>query len=95
MATTMRTSSCETRVSGAVGARRNETLLSCRKETRNWLHGRMPASVAVRPRSLRSAAPLDWPTIVTMNVFVINAGSSSLKFQVIATDLERIRQRSG
>src|SRR5579872_4500114 len=26
-----------------------------------------------------------------MNVFVINAGSSSLKFQVIATDLERIR----
>ena len=25
-----------------------------------------------------------------MNVFVINAGSSSLKFQVIATDLERI-----
>src|SRR5437660_9194542 len=27
-----------------------------------------------------------------MNVFVINAGSSSLKFQVIATDLERIRQ---
>jgi len=27
-----------------------------------------------------------------MNVFVIHAGSSSLKFQVIATDLERIRQ---
>ncbi len=27
-----------------------------------------------------------------MNVFVINAGSSSLKFQVIATDLERIEQ---
>src|SRR5271166_5467970 len=27
-----------------------------------------------------------------MNVLVINAGSSSLKFQVIATDLERIRQ---
>lgn len=27
-----------------------------------------------------------------MNVFVINAGSSSLKFQVIATDHERIRQ---
>src|SRR5579863_8397130 len=27
-----------------------------------------------------------------MNVFVINAGSSSLKFQVIATDLERIKQ---
>jgi acetate kinase len=27
-----------------------------------------------------------------MNIFVINAGSSSLKFQVIATDLERIRQ---
>jgi len=27
-----------------------------------------------------------------MNVFVINAGSSSLKFQVISTDLERIRQ---
>jgi acetate kinase len=26
-----------------------------------------------------------------MNVFVINAGSSSLKFQVIATDIERIR----
>ena len=26
-----------------------------------------------------------------MNIFVINAGSSSLKFQVIATDLERIR----
>lgn len=25
-----------------------------------------------------------------MNVFVVNAGSSSLKFQVIATDLERI-----
>ena len=27
-----------------------------------------------------------------MNVFVINAGSSSLKFQVIATDLDRIKQ---
>ena len=27
-----------------------------------------------------------------MNVFVINAGSSSLKFQVVAPDLERIRQ---
>ena len=27
-----------------------------------------------------------------MNVLVINAGSSSLKFQVIATDVERIRQ---
>ena len=27
-----------------------------------------------------------------MNVLVINAGSSSLKFQVIATDLERIKQ---
>jgi acetate kinase len=27
-----------------------------------------------------------------MNVLVINAGSSSVKFQVIATDLERIRQ---
>jgi acetate kinase len=27
-----------------------------------------------------------------MNVFVLNAGSSSLKFQVIATDLERIQQ---
>ena len=26
-----------------------------------------------------------------MNVFVVNVGSSSLKFQVIATDLERIR----
>src|SRR3954470_20933857 len=29
-----------------------------------------------------------------MNVLVINAGSSSLKFQVIATDLERIRHGS-
>lgn len=29
-----------------------------------------------------------------MNVLVLNAGSSSLKFQVIATDLERIRQDS-
>jgi len=27
-----------------------------------------------------------------MNVFVLNSGSSSLKFQVIATDLDRIRQ---
>ncbi len=27
-----------------------------------------------------------------MNVFILNSGSSSLKFQVIATDLERIRQ---
>jgi acetate kinase len=27
-----------------------------------------------------------------MNVLVLNAGSSRLKFQVIATDLERIRQ---
>ena len=27
-----------------------------------------------------------------MNVFVINAGSSSLKFQVIATDLARLAQ---
>jgi len=27
-----------------------------------------------------------------MNVFVLNAGSSSLKFQVIATDLDRIKQ---
>ena len=27
-----------------------------------------------------------------MNVLVLNAGSSSLKFQVIATDLDRIRQ---
>ena len=27
-----------------------------------------------------------------MNVLVLNAGSSSLKFQVIATDLERIKQ---
>ena len=27
-----------------------------------------------------------------MNVFVVNAGSSSLKFQVIATDLDRIKQ---
>ena len=27
-----------------------------------------------------------------MNVIVLNAGSSSLKFQIIATDLERIRQ---
>jgi len=29
-----------------------------------------------------------------MNVLVLNAGSSSLKFQVIATDLERIKQNS-
>ncbi len=29
-----------------------------------------------------------------MNVLVLNAGSSSLKFQIIATDLERIRSRS-
>lgn len=29
-----------------------------------------------------------------MNVLVINAGSSSLKFQVIATDLERIKQNN-
>ena len=28
-----------------------------------------------------------------MNILVLNAGSSSLKFQVIATDLERIRQQ--
>src|SRR5271166_4964968 len=28
-----------------------------------------------------------------MNVFVLNSGSSSLKFQVIATDLDRIKQR--
>jgi len=27
-----------------------------------------------------------------MNVLVVNSGSSSLKFQVIATDLERIQQ---
>ena len=27
-----------------------------------------------------------------MNVLVLNAGSSSLKFQVVATDLDRIRQ---
>jgi acetate kinase len=27
-----------------------------------------------------------------MNIFVLNAGSSSLKFQIIATDLDRIRQ---
>src|SRR5215469_14778566 len=27
-----------------------------------------------------------------MNVLVLNAGSSSLKFQIIATDLERIKQ---
>jgi acetate kinase len=27
-----------------------------------------------------------------MNVLVLNAGSSSLKFQIIATDMERIRQ---
>ncbi len=31
-------------------------------------------------------------TTLTMNVFVLNSGSSSLKFQVIATDLERIQQ---
>jgi acetate kinase len=29
-----------------------------------------------------------------MNILVLNAGSSSLKFQIIATDLERIRQDS-
>src|SRR5206468_2139074 len=29
-----------------------------------------------------------------MNVLVLNAGSSSLKFQIIATDLERIRNRA-
>src|SRR3954463_1398810 len=29
-----------------------------------------------------------------MNVFVVNAGSSSLKFQVIATDLDRIKQEN-
>ena len=27
-----------------------------------------------------------------MNVFVLNSGSSSLKFQIIATDLDRIKQ---
>jgi acetate kinase len=27
-----------------------------------------------------------------MNVLVVNSGSSSLKFQVISTDLERIKQ---
>ena len=30
--------------------------------------------------------------ITHMNVLVINAGSSSLKFQVIATDLDRIKE---
>ena len=30
---------------------------------------------------------------IPMNILVLNAGSSSLKFQVIATDLERIEQR--
>src|SRR4029077_1659385 len=30
--------------------------------------------------------------VLTMNVLVINSGSSSLKFQVISTDLERIKQ---
>jgi acetate kinase len=29
-----------------------------------------------------------------VNVLILNAGSSSLKFQVIATDLERIKQSS-
>src|SRR5579863_4548439 len=29
-----------------------------------------------------------------MNVLIVNAGSSSLKFQVIATDLERIKQEN-
>jgi acetate kinase len=27
-----------------------------------------------------------------MNIFVINAGTSNLKFQVIATDLDRIKR---
>ena len=31
-------------------------------------------------------------SVLTMNVLVINSGSSSLKFQVISTDLERIKQ---
>ena len=29
-----------------------------------------------------------------MNVLVLNSGSSSLKFQLIATDLERIKQNA-
>ncbi|HEY6339286.1 MAG TPA: acetate kinase [Candidatus Sulfotelmatobacter sp.] len=33
-----------------------------------------------------------WSPILRMNVLVVNSGSSSLKFQVIATDLERIKQ---
>jgi acetate kinase len=32
--------------------------------------------------------------VTTMNVLVLNSGSSSLKFQVIATDSERIRQHA-
>src|SRR3954447_4942319 len=43
----------------------------------------MPAS-GITPHRARMETP--------MNVLVINSGSSSLKFQVIATDLERIRQ---
>jgi len=29
---------------------------------------------------------------LTMNVLVLNAGSSSLKFQIIATDVEQIKE---
>jgi len=45
-------------------------------------------AVTCVPPYLRSDSFL-WPN---MNVLVLNSGSSSLKFQVIATDLDRIRQ---
>ena len=45
-------------------------------------------AVTCVPPYLRSDSFL-WPN---MNVLVLNSGSSSLKFQVIATDLDRIKQ---
>src|SRR4029077_2204774 len=44
------------------------------------------------PSTCPSAAPPALSELTAMNVLVLNSGSSSLKFQVIATDLQRIHQ---
>src|SRR5215831_14131392 len=66
-----------------------------RRSTRNWRPcGRCWREKTAPPSRRLSPAPVRCGRSGGMNVFVLNSGSSTLKFQLIATDLDRIKQNA-
>jgi acetate kinase len=75
-------------------------ILAVRHKRHDRLRGRFPIPIPAVAIEVQDRLPPGVPKLIvkarlsreetSMNVLVVNSGSSSLKFQVIATDLERI-----